>query len=163
MQPNSHSLLLYYYYYYGKHLIEPNDIADEFSKHFQTVYHNPGPIVFPNLLSSSEFLPLASVSDSDVYKAIKRLRPSKSVGVDDIPGFIIKGCTDIFVPILKHIFNLSLSQHYFPSLWKQAAIVPVLKKGKSTSVSNYTPISLLSNFSKIFEFIVHEHVSNNLK
>jgi hypothetical protein len=30
----------------GKHLIEPNDIADEFSKHFQTVYHNPGPIVF---------------------------------------------------------------------------------------------------------------------
>jgi hypothetical protein len=59
--------------------------------------------VFPNLLSSSEFLPLASASDSDVYKAIKRLRPSKSVGVDDIPGFIIKGCTDIFVPILKHI------------------------------------------------------------
>ncbi|PNF20040.1 hypothetical protein B7P43_G05817 [Cryptotermes secundus] len=147
----------------GKHLIEPHDIADEFSKHFQTVYHNPGPIVFPNLLSSSEFLPLASVSDSDVIKAIKRLRPSKSVGVDDIPGFIIKGCTDIFVPILKHIFNLSLSQHNFPSLWKQAAIVPVLKKGKSTSVSNYRPISLLSNFSKIFEFIVHEHVSHYLK
>ncbi|PNF20051.1 hypothetical protein B7P43_G05268 [Cryptotermes secundus] len=95
----------------GKHLIEPNDVADEFSKHFQTVYHNPGPIVFPILLSSSEFLPLASVSDSDVIKAIKRLRPSKSVGVDDIPGFIIKGYTDIFVPILKHIFNLSLSQH----------------------------------------------------
>jgi hypothetical protein len=51
------------------------------------------------VLLSSEFLPLASVSNSDVYKAIKRLRPSKSVGVDDIPGFIIKGCTDIFLSI----------------------------------------------------------------
>jgi hypothetical protein len=38
------------------------------------------------------------------------MRPSKSVGVDDIPGLIIKGCTDVFVLVLKHIFNLSLSQ-----------------------------------------------------
>jgi hypothetical protein len=134
----------------GKHLIKPNDIAEEFSKHFQSVHHSPCSTVFPTLLYSSEFLPLTSVSDSDITKAIKRLRPSKSVGVDDIPGFIFKGCTDICVPILKHNFNLSLSQQYFPTLWKQAAIVPVLKIGKSTSVSNYRPISLLSNFNKIF-------------
>jgi hypothetical protein len=100
----------------GKHLIQPNDVADEFSKHFQSVYNSPCPVVFPTLLSSSEFLTLAPVSDSDVIKTIKRLRPSKSVGLDDIPGFIIKGCTDILVPILKHIFNLSLSEHYFPTL-----------------------------------------------
>jgi hypothetical protein len=140
----------------GKHLIKPNDVADEFAKHFQSVYSNPCPIVFPTLLPSSECLPLASVSDSDVKNAIKRLRPSKSVGIDDIPGFIIKGCTDIFVPVLKHIFNLSLSQQHFPTLWKQA----VLKKGKCSSVSNYRPISLLCNFSKIFEFVIHEHVSH---
>jgi hypothetical protein len=140
----------------GKHLIQPNDVADEFSKHFQSVYNSPCPVVFPTLLSSLEFLTLAPVSDSDVIKAIMRLRPSKSVGLDDIPGFIIKGCTDIVVPILKHTsrFNISLSQHYFPTLWKQAAIIPVLKNGKSTSVRNYIPISLLSNFSKIFEFII---------
>jgi hypothetical protein len=64
--------------------------ADEFSKNFQSLYNNHYPIIFPTLLSSSEFLPLASVSDSDVIKAIKRPRPSKSVGVDDIPGFMIK-------------------------------------------------------------------------
>jgi hypothetical protein len=95
----------------GKHLIKPNDITEEFSKHFQSIYHSHCPTVFPTLLSSSEFFPLASVSDSDIIKTIKRLRPSKSIEVDDVPGFIIKGCTDIFVPILKHIFNLSLSQH----------------------------------------------------
>jgi hypothetical protein len=55
--------------------MKPNDVADEFSKHFQSEYNNPCPVVFPILLSSSEFLTLASVSDSSVIKAINRLKP----------------------------------------------------------------------------------------
>jgi hypothetical protein len=61
------------------------------------------------------------------------------------------------------IISLSLSQRYFPILWKQAAIVPVLKKGKITSLNNCRPISFLSSFSKIFEFVIHDHVSHYLK
>jgi hypothetical protein len=49
----------------GKHLIKPNDVADEFSKLFQSVYNSPCPAVFPNFLSSSKLLSLAPVSDSD--------------------------------------------------------------------------------------------------
>jgi hypothetical protein len=79
----------------GNHLIKPKAAADEFSKHIQSVYNKPCPVVFTNLFSSSEFLTLVSVSDSDVIKAIMRLRPSKAVGLDDIAGFIIKGCTYI--------------------------------------------------------------------
>jgi hypothetical protein len=88
---------------------------------------------------SSEFLSLAPVSYLDGFKVSKRLRPSKSVGVDDIPGLIIKGCTDIIVPVLKHIFNLSLSQQYFRNLRKQAESLPVLKKGNSASVTITDP------------------------
>jgi hypothetical protein len=47
----------------GKHLIEPCEVADEFSKHFQSVYNNPRSVVFPTLSSSSELLSLAPVSD----------------------------------------------------------------------------------------------------
>jgi hypothetical protein len=112
----------------GKRLVEPCDVADVFSKHFQSLYNDLCPVVFPTLSSSSEFLSLAPVSDSGIFKAIEHMRPSKSVGVDDISGFIVKGCTDIFVLILKHIFNLSLSQQKFPTLWKQAAIFLLLKK-----------------------------------
>jgi hypothetical protein len=138
-------------------------VADEFCKHFQSVYNHPCPVVFPANLSSSELLTLAPVSHSDIIKAINRLKPSKAVGLDDIPRFVIKGCSDVFVPVLKHNFNLSLSQQYFPTLWKQAAIIPVLKKGKSTSASNYRPITLLCNFSKIFEMVINGHVSHYLK
>jgi hypothetical protein len=31
----------------GKNLIETCDVADEFLRHFQSVYNNPGPVVFP--------------------------------------------------------------------------------------------------------------------
>jgi hypothetical protein len=93
-----------------------------------------------------EFLSLAHISEADVSKVIKRLKPSKSVELDDIPGFVIKGCSVIFIPILKHIFNLSLTQQYCPAVWKKAAVVPIFKRGNHAAVSNYRPISFLSNF-----------------
>jgi hypothetical protein len=62
-----------------KHLIEPYGVADEFSKHFQPVYNNPCPGVFPTLSSFYNILSLAPVSDSDGFKDIKRLRPCKSI------------------------------------------------------------------------------------
>jgi hypothetical protein len=35
-----------------------------------------------------------------IQKAVKRLRPTKSVGLN-ITGFIIKGCSTILLPVLK--------------------------------------------------------------
>jgi hypothetical protein len=117
----------------------------------------------PPLSQSSEFLSLAPISDADVCKAIKRLKPSKTVGLDDIPGFVIKRCSVIFIPTLRHIFNLSLTQQHFPTVWKEAAIVLVFKSGNRASASNYRPISILNNFSKLLELIIHDHVLHYVK
>jgi hypothetical protein len=79
----------------GKHLIEPFDVGDEFPKHSQSVYKSPCPVDFPTLSPSYELLSLSPVFDSNDFKANRRLRPYKSVGVDGIAGSIIKGCADI--------------------------------------------------------------------
>jgi hypothetical protein len=56
--------------------------------------------------------------------------------------------------------NISLTSVYPSSTeWKQAAIVPVFKKGNS----NYRPISILNNFSKLFELVVQDHISHYFK
>jgi hypothetical protein len=135
----------------GAHLDEPSAVAAAFAKHFQSVYNNHCPMGFPPLSQSSEFLSLAPISDLDVCKAVKRPKSSKSVGLDDIPGFVIKGCSGIFIPILRHTFNLSLPRQHFPTSWKEAAIVPVFKRGSPAAASNYRPISILSNFSKLLD------------
>jgi hypothetical protein len=80
-----------------------------------------------------------------------------------IPNFLIKGCSEIFTPLLHYIFNLSLLTGSFPRLWKKAAVVPIFKKGNSALVTNYRPISILNNFSKILESIVHDHLSFNFR
>ena len=149
----------------GVLLQNPSEMVAAFSKHFQSIYD--GSTSYSGTLNSVNYstgvLPTARISASDVQNAIKRLRPTKSVGLDGIPSFIIKGCSEIFVPVLKFIFNLSLSQNVFPKLWKQAAIVPVFKKGKASSVGNYRPVAILNNFSKIFESIIHDHIYHFFK
>jgi hypothetical protein len=66
-------------------------ISDALTKHFQSVYNNRRPVGISALSQSSEFLSFTPSSDADVCKAIKKLKPSKSVGLEDIPGFVIKG------------------------------------------------------------------------
>jgi hypothetical protein len=80
-----------------------------------------------------------------------------------MPAFVKMGCSEIFVPLLKIIFNLSLSQNTIPNLWKQTATVPVFKKVKTSSVGNCKPMAILNSISKGSEFIVHDHVSHSLK
>jgi hypothetical protein len=143
------------------HLVEHYEIANAFANHLQSIYSSQSPGVLPSLSSSLGSLSLSPISDSDILKAIARLIPSKSVGLDNIPGFVIKGCSDILAPVLKHI--LSLAQQCFPALWKQVAVVPIFKKGNSASVNNYRLISILNNFSKLFEYVIHDHASHYLK
>jgi hypothetical protein len=53
---------------------------------------------------SSLSLPITSAPNSDVFKAIRRLRPSKSVGIYGIPVFNIKGSLDITHKIIVIYF-----------------------------------------------------------
>jgi hypothetical protein len=48
-------------------------------------------------------------------------------GFYDDSGFIMKSYSDIFILILKFIFNFSLSQQNFPIPWKSIAISLFLK------------------------------------
>lgn len=54
----------------------------------------------------------------------------------------------------------------FPTMGKVSRICPVLKKGDITQITNYRPISILCNFSKIFETIIfrrlYDHVEDEI-
>ena len=105
-----------------------------------------------NAFRSSDSLPTASVSDADVHKVTRRLWASKSAGLDGIPTFIIKGCLDVLIPVLKFTFILSQSQRTFLTLWKQAAIVRIFREGKTAIVNNCRPISIPNTFQYISNY-----------
>ena len=59
---------------------------------------------------------------------------------------------------LKHIFNLSFTNGQHPDILKISKAIPIYKKGSRLLVSNYRPISLLSNLNKIMEKLVHHRL-----
>ena len=54
---------------------------------------------------------------------------------------------------------------YTVILYYPASIIPCFKKGDTSEISNYRPISLLTGFSKLFEILVFNrlklHLTNN--
>ena len=58
--------------------------------------------------------------------------------------------TEIVKP-LNHICNVSFHTGVFPNQMKIAKVIPVFKAGDKCVFTNYRPISLLPQFSKILE------------
>ena len=59
--------------------------------------------------------------------------------------------------VCKFDCNLcSLTLRYFPSAWKRANVILILKSGKKNdgNPQSYRPISLLSNVGKVFERLI---------
>ena len=56
------------------------------------------------------------------------------------------------------LINESFTTGMFPDKLKVAKVIALHKKGASNNPSNYRPISLLSNFSKIFEKMIHKRL-----
>ena len=48
----------------------------------------------------------------------------------------------------------------YPSKLKCAKVIPVYKTGDGTQPGNYRPISLLSVFNRLFERLMHKHLSS---
>ncbi len=63
---------------------------------------------------------------------------------------------------LSILFNRSLSEYQFPSIWKEANVIPLFKKSCPHTPSNYRPISLLSCIGKVMERIMFKHIYNHL-
>ena len=79
------------------------------------------------------------------------LKNSKSTGTDNMDTWIIKLVAKDILPAITPIVNLSIVQGEFPSIWKLAKVVPLLKKGDHLTPKNYRPVALLPIFSKILE------------
>ena len=89
------------------------------------------------MINENTLISTAPITESLILWATKKLKSSLSTGHDNIPNSIIKGCINPLLPILKHIFNFSLTHATYPNSWKKALIVPIPKKGNSHSTKSF--------------------------
>lgn len=134
--------------------------ADSFSEHLEQIFQ-PFPstnIADENLTkrfletACQMDLPIKAFSPREVQNEISKLNNLKSPGHDKIDSKVAKSLSKKSVLFLTLIYNSILRLSHFPTHWKRAEIIMILKPNKpENTMSSYRPISLLPTFSKIFE------------
>ena len=64
---------------------------------------------------------------------------------------------------LTNIFNECLINGKFPDILKTADVTPIFKKGNDHEKENYRPVSMLSNFLKVFEKLLFEQINDHMQ
>ncbi len=136
-----------------------NILAEDFSDYFIGKIRNirtkldemDVPPIEPEIDCAHSFSTFAPLSEEDIRKLIFK-SPAKSSALDPVPTDIVIKCLDILIPIITRIVNLSLSTGEFPTQFKLAYILPLLKKlGLELIFPSYRPVSNLMYLSKLSE------------
>ncbi len=155
----------------GKNITNPMDISNGFCSYFTNVGHDfaakiptsknsPMSYMRDNFMQSFFFEP---VDVEEITNILKRLKPKKSSGYDNISAHLLKNFTNELALPISIIVNSSLCSGIVPDCMKLAKIVPVYKqKGDAQLFTNYRPISLLPVLSKILEKVVHKRLYDYL-
>ena len=87
---------------------------------------------------------------------------SEAAGPDGIAPILFKMFSKNFSESLCQIFGKIKQTGVYPTVWKQATVIPTFKKGSKSVVANYRQICLLCIVSKLFEHILfnvlHEYL-----
>ena len=93
---------------------------------------------------------------NELDTAIRKLKNKKSPGPDGISNEMIQHLGNRAKDKLLEIFNLTWTKGDVPQMWREAHMIPILKKGKNKSKClSYRPISLTSCVCKTMERIVN--------
>ena len=138
------------------------DIANGFNAFFSNIGKNLAEKIPTTNENFEQFLSnrnetsfnFSKISEMDILKICKILKPKSSAGSDCISTKLLKEIAPLILTPLHHLINLSLETGFVPKQFKIAKVVPIFKSGDKHDYNNYRPISLLSSFSKLMEKVV---------
>ena len=99
------------------------------------------------------------ISHDYAVKELNKLKSKKASQKTNIPIKIVKENVDIISHFLYYNFNTSLSCSTFPAGMKYADVTLIHKKDGKTDKTNYCPISILPNLSKVYERLMYNQIS----
>jgi hypothetical protein len=146
------------------------DVANGFNNFFTDIGPNLARKISPSPKDVEDFLKnrnthnmfLSPVTVHELLLTVNGLQSKKSKDCLGLNMSLIKDLFPNIVNPLLDICNKSLQQGIFPDKMKVAKVIPIFKAGDKSCYSNYRPISLLPQFSKILEKIYTNRLDNFL-
>ena len=94
-------------------------------------------------------------SAAEVQLETFAITKNKAYGLYSCPTQLLKFVSDIISQPLTSLLNLSVIRGVYLAKLKLSKIIPVYKSDDEYDPNNYRPISLLSNFNRIFEKLMY--------
>lgn len=94
---------------------------------------------------------LSHVYENEIIDIVSKSKSKMSTDSDDLDMKTLKWVIEGISKPLTYICNLSFKTGIFPTGMKIAKVIPLFKHGDKHHFTNYRPISLLPQFSKILE------------
>lgn len=140
-------------------------IVDEFNNFFANIgpemakkFENVPTYDTKNDFTNPHSIFLFPTTETEIIKIILELKSNKAAGIDKLQASLLKRIADLIAKPLKYLINFCIEVETFPNYLKKAEIIPIFKMGDKDKTTNYRPISLISNFAKVFEKILKERI-----
>ena len=89
------------------------------------------------------------IMECEVKCALGSITTNKASGGDGIPVEVVQILKDDAVKVLHSICQQIWKTQQWLQDWKRSVFIPIPKKGNAKECSNYCPIALISNTSKV--------------
>ncbi|EYC32507.1 hypothetical protein Y032_0003g1619 [Ancylostoma ceylanicum] len=119
----------------GNILRDPNDVMERWRQYFEQTFNEEfphPPIPFVKGVQG----PVLPVAPAEVSEAIRKMKPNKATGSDDIPTDVWKLIGESGAAWLSKFFNRMLAESQTPEVWQMSTTVPVWK-GKGGGANRY--------------------------
>ena len=135
---------------------DSSEIAHKFNEYFTGIANElrkslPNAPCSTELETAQHSMFLRKVSMAELLEILISFENKSSSGDDNVNMINVKKSSSVITPYLELLINCSFAQGVFPSDLKQAKVIPLHKGGSRLDENNYRPISLLKEWSKIFE------------
>lgn len=91
-------------------------------------------------------------TSSEIISIARSKNNKKSFGADGISNYVLRKLSFKFYFFITLLFNHIFNNGYWPQMWKNGHVMPLLKPSKDPSrIESYRPITLLSCLSKVYE------------
>ena len=143
--------------HYTKGTEKANLLASYFSSQSQEPVL-PADHSFPEVEDTDHKLTEIIITEEDVNRELRKLKPGKSTGPDGLSNELLKLTSRSIAPSLTELYNRVLRSGVYPKLWKKANVTPVHKKNTKQDKKNYRPISLLCTVGKVLERLIFNQI-----
>ena len=95
---------------------------------------------------------------SEVQGVITSLGNGKAAGWDEIPNEALKNSTPSVLKMIVVLMNRVKNSGIVPKSWKKGRLVLIHKKGPTTDVGNYRPLTVLESLTGLYTKLLNKRL-----